>query len=77
MFTVAALMICLYSVDALRLCDEHIKQCLTKKQQVFAALYENVMKQETPHKGLLLRGDSSNPQQGETLLTGAIQEGQS
>lgn len=35
------------------------------------------MKQETPHKGLLLRGDASDLQQGETLLTGAIQEGKS
>lgn len=76
-FTVAALTICLCSVDALRRCDEHIKQCLAKKQQVFAALYENVMKQETPHKGLLLRGDASDLQQGERLLKGAIQEGQS
>ncbi|XP_029686558.1 rho guanine nucleotide exchange factor 18a isoform X1 [Takifugu rubripes] len=60
--------------DALRLCDEHIKQCLTKKQEVFAALYKNVMKQEIPHKGLLLRGDASDFQQGETLLAGAIRE---
>ncbi|TNM98428.1 hypothetical protein fugu_014674 [Takifugu bimaculatus] len=51
-----------------------IKQCLTKKQEVFAVLYENVMKQEIPHKGLLLRGDASDLQQGETLLAGAIQE---
>lgn len=77
MFTVAALTICLCSVEALRRCDEHIKQCLAKKQQVIAALYENVMKQETPHKGLLLRGDASDLQQGERLLKGAIQEGQS
>uniref|UniRef100_A0A674PNB7 Rho/rac guanine nucleotide exchange factor (GEF) 18a n=1 Tax=Takifugu rubripes TaxID=31033 RepID=A0A674PNB7_TAKRU len=69
-FTVAVLTICLCSVDALRLCDEHIKQCLTKKQEVFAALYKNVMKQEIPHKGLLLRGDASDFQQGETLLAG-------
>lgn len=73
----ACLTICLCSIDTLRQCDEHIKQYLTEKQQAFAALYENVMKQETPHKGLLLRGDSSDLQQGETLLTGAIQEGQS
>lgn len=36
-----------------------------------------MMKQETPHKGLLLRGDASDLQQGEALLTGAIQEGKS
>ncbi|XP_056911662.1 rho guanine nucleotide exchange factor 18a isoform X2 [Takifugu flavidus] len=60
--------------DALRQCDDRIKQCLTKKQEVFAALYENVMKQEIPHKGLLLRGDASDLQQGGTLLTGAIRE---
>lgn len=30
-----------------------------------------------PHKGLLLRGDASDLQQGETLLKGAIDEGES
>lgn len=57
--------------------DEHIKKCLTEKQQMFAALYENVAKQESPHKGLLLRGDASDLQQGETLLLAAIREGNS
>lgn len=42
---------------------------------MFAALYENAMRQETPHKGLLLRGDASDLQQGETLLLAAIHEG--
>lgn len=48
--------------------DDQIKQSLTEKQQIFAALYETAAEQETPHKGLLL-------QQGETLLKGAINEG--
>ncbi|KAM3605019.1 uncharacterized protein V6R79_019326 [Siganus canaliculatus] len=60
--------------DILRTRDDLIKQNLTEKQQIFAALYETVMEQETPHKGLLLRGDVSDLQQGETLLTGAIND---
>lgn len=48
-----------------------------EKQQVFAALYENVTQQESPLKGLLLRGDASDLQQGEKLLLGAVQEGKS
>lgn len=44
---------------------------------MFAALYENVVRQEAPHKGLLLRGDASDLQQGETLLLAAIHEGKS
>lgn len=65
------------SLDVLKLRDDLIKQSLTEKQQIFAALYETVMEQETPHKGLLLRGDTSDLQQGETLLKGAINEGKS
>lgn len=52
-------------------------QCLMDKQQIFASLYETVMEQETPHKGLLLRGDATDLQQGETLLKGALNEGKS
>lgn len=63
--------------DILRSRDELIQQSLTEKQQIFAALYETVMEQETPHKGLLLRGDTADLQQGETLLMGAIDEGRS
>lgn len=44
---------------------------------MFAALYENVAKRETPHKGLLRRGNASELQQGETLLVAAIHEGKS
>lgn len=44
---------------------------------MFAALYETVAKRETPHKGLLLRGDASDLQQGETLLVAAIRDGKS
>lgn len=57
--------------------DDQIKQCLREKQQIFAALYERVMEQETTHKGLLLRGDDTDLQQGEALLKGAIDEGKS
>ncbi|CAB1460313.1 unnamed protein product [Pleuronectes platessa] len=60
--------------DALKEWDDQIIQSLTGKQQIFAALYERVMEQETPHKGLLLRGDATDLQQGEMLLKGAIDE---
>ncbi|XP_074545627.1 rho guanine nucleotide exchange factor 18a [Halichoeres trimaculatus] len=60
--------------DILKMRDDQIKQSLAEKQQIFAALYETVTEQETPHKGLLLRGDASDLQQGETLLKGAIDE---
>lgn len=52
-------------------------QCLMEKQQFFASLYEDVTGQESPHRGLLLRGDPTDLQQGETLLKGAIDEGRS
>lgn len=55
--------------------DDQITQKLTEKQQIFAALYEYVTAQETPHKRLLLRGDTTDLQQGEVLLNGAINEG--
>lgn len=57
--------------------DDLIKQSLGEKQKIFAALYETVMEQEAPHKGLLLRGEASDLQQGEVLLKGAINEGRS
>lgn len=60
--------------DILKMRDEQIKHCLTEKQQIFAALYETMTEQETPHKGLLLRGDATDLQQGATLLKGAIDE---
>ncbi|XP_044076955.1 rho guanine nucleotide exchange factor 18a isoform X2 [Siniperca chuatsi] len=60
--------------DMLKMRDDQIKLSLTEKQQIFAALYETVTEQETPHKGLLLRGDATDLQQGETLLKGAIDE---
>ncbi|XP_034559484.1 rho guanine nucleotide exchange factor 18a [Notolabrus celidotus] len=60
--------------DILKMRDDQIRQSLTEKQQIFAALYETLTEQETPHKGLLLRGDASDLQQGETLLKGAIAE---
>ncbi|XP_038573539.1 rho guanine nucleotide exchange factor 18a isoform X3 [Micropterus salmoides] len=60
--------------DILKTMDDQIMQCLMDKQQIFASLYETVMEQETPHKGLLLRGDATDLQQGETLLKGALNE---
>ncbi|XP_071347867.1 rho guanine nucleotide exchange factor 18a [Trachinotus anak] len=60
--------------DALKERDDRIIQSLAEKQQIFAALYENTMEQETPHKGLLLRGDATDLQQGGTLLKAAIDE---
>lgn len=60
--------------DVLKSRDDLIQQALAEKQQIFAALYETVMEEETPHKGLLLRGDTTDLQQGETLLKGAIDE---
>ena len=63
-------------VDALRERDEQIIQSLAGKQQILAALFESAMEQETPHKGLLLRGDATDLQQGEKLLKGAIDEGE-
>ncbi|XP_028282780.1 rho guanine nucleotide exchange factor 18a isoform X2 [Parambassis ranga] len=60
--------------DNLKLRDEQIRHMLWEKQQIFAALYEEVTEQEAPHKGLLLRGDMTDLQQGETLLNGAINE---
>ncbi|TNN58056.1 Rho guanine nucleotide exchange factor 18 [Liparis tanakae] len=60
--------------DNLKMRDELIMQCLAEKQQLFAALYETITEQETPHKGLLLRGDATDLQQGTSLLKGAINE---
>ncbi|XP_068427487.1 rho guanine nucleotide exchange factor 18a isoform X2 [Clinocottus analis] len=60
--------------ENLKMRDELIIQNLTEKQQIFAALYETITEQETPHKGLLLRGDATDLQQGTTLLKGAINE---
>ncbi|XP_042285262.1 rho guanine nucleotide exchange factor 18a [Thunnus maccoyii] len=60
--------------DILKEKDDQIMQSLTEKLQIFAALYETEMGQETPHRGLLLRGDATDPQQGATLLQGAIDE---
>lgn len=65
----------LCSLDALKERDDQIIQSLTEKQQIFADLFEDAVKQETPHRGLLLRGEVTDLQQGEPLLTGAINEG--
>ncbi|XP_054481012.1 rho guanine nucleotide exchange factor 18a [Anoplopoma fimbria] len=64
----------LHFKENLKMRDELILQSLTEKQQIFAALYETITEQETPHKGLLLRGDATDLQQGTTLLKGAINE---
>ncbi|XP_051943076.1 rho guanine nucleotide exchange factor 18a [Hippocampus zosterae] len=60
--------------ERLKARDEHIKLCLSEKLQIFSAMYEDMTGQESPAKGLLLRGDAADLQQGETLLNGAIRE---
>nr|XP_043878787.1 rho guanine nucleotide exchange factor 18a [Solea senegalensis]XP_043878788.1 rho guanine nucleotide exchange factor 18a [Solea senegalensis] len=60
--------------DALKERDYQIIHCLAEKQQIFAVLHEHVTEQETPHQGLMLRGEASDLQQGETLLIRAIDE---
>ncbi|XP_013862870.1 rho guanine nucleotide exchange factor 18a [Austrofundulus limnaeus] len=60
--------------DMLQQRDELIKHYLAEKQQIFDALYKEVIGQEAPHKGLLLRGETADLQQGEALLAGAIED---
>ncbi|XP_064799900.1 rho guanine nucleotide exchange factor 18-like [Oncorhynchus masou masou] len=56
--------------------DSQIMQSLTEKLQMFADMVEAVtgMEDVAAHSCLLLRGDASELQQGETLLKGAITE---
>uniref|UniRef100_A0A674DC17 Rho/rac guanine nucleotide exchange factor (GEF) 18a n=1 Tax=Salmo trutta TaxID=8032 RepID=A0A674DC17_SALTR len=56
--------------------DTQIVQSLTEKLQMFADMAEAVtgMEDVAAHACLLLRGDASDLQQGETLLKGAITE---
>uniref|UniRef100_A0A8C7NDX3 Rho/rac guanine nucleotide exchange factor (GEF) 18a n=1 Tax=Oncorhynchus mykiss TaxID=8022 RepID=A0A8C7NDX3_ONCMY len=56
--------------------DSQIVQSLTEKLQMFADMAEAVTGREdvAAHSCLLLRGDASDLQQGETLLKGAITE---
>ncbi|XP_061834777.1 rho guanine nucleotide exchange factor 18a isoform X2 [Nerophis lumbriciformis] len=60
--------------DCLKERDDQIKQCLTEKLHISKALYKDLTGLESPSKGLLLRGDPADLQQGETLLQGAIVE---
>ncbi|XP_077415749.1 rho guanine nucleotide exchange factor 18a isoform X2 [Vanacampus margaritifer] len=60
--------------ERLKVRDEHIKLCLSEKQHIFSAMYQDMTGQESPPRGLLLRGDPTDLQQGETLLKGAINE---
>ncbi|XP_061654341.1 rho guanine nucleotide exchange factor 18a isoform X1 [Phyllopteryx taeniolatus] len=60
--------------ERLKVRDEHIKQCLSEKLHIFSAMYEDITGKESPSRGLLLRGDTTDVQQGETLLKGAIHE---
>ncbi|KAM4728146.1 rho guanine nucleotide exchange factor 18a [Anableps anableps] len=60
--------------DLLQHTDIQIKKNLEKKQEIFAALYSVVVGQEAPYNGQLLRGDTSDLQQGEALLMEAIEE---
>uniref|UniRef100_A0A3Q4GYJ2 Rho/rac guanine nucleotide exchange factor (GEF) 18a n=1 Tax=Neolamprologus brichardi TaxID=32507 RepID=A0A3Q4GYJ2_NEOBR len=56
--------------------DDRIKDSLTEKQQLFAALYKHVTGQETPCDGLHLVGSANDLQQREMLLNSAIGEGE-
>ncbi|XP_019712328.1 rho guanine nucleotide exchange factor 18a isoform X2 [Hippocampus comes] len=60
--------------ERLKAKDERIKLCLSEKLQIFSTMYQDMTGQESPTKGLLLRGDPADLQQGETLLKGAIHE---
>uniref|UniRef100_A0A667YCT9 Rho/rac guanine nucleotide exchange factor (GEF) 18a n=1 Tax=Myripristis murdjan TaxID=586833 RepID=A0A667YCT9_9TELE len=60
--------------DGLKMKDDQIVQSLTDKLQMFAAFSETVTGNESPQTRLLLRGDATDLQQGETLLKGAISE---
>uniref|UniRef100_A0A8C9V0Y7 Rho/Rac guanine nucleotide exchange factor 18 n=1 Tax=Scleropages formosus TaxID=113540 RepID=A0A8C9V0Y7_SCLFO len=59
--------------EQLRLKDAEIIQSLTEKLQIFAEMSTG-MEDMGSRTQLLLRGDSSDLQQGETLLKGAISE---
>lgn len=56
--------------------DDRIKESLTEKQQLFAALYKHVTGQETPCDGLHLVGSANDLQQREMLLNTAIDGGE-
>lgn len=63
-------------VERLNQKDAVIVQTLTEKLQLFADMAESVAGlEETSQSRLLLRGDGTDLQQGETLLKGAITEG--
>lgn len=57
--------------------DAQIRQALTDKLQLYAELAEcmGVLEDTGTLRHLLLRGDTSELQQGERLLKGAITEG--
>ncbi|XP_077472069.1 rho guanine nucleotide exchange factor 18a isoform X2 [Stigmatopora argus] len=63
--------------ERLKVRDEHITQCLSEKLNIFSSMYEDLTDREILPRGLLLRGDPTDLQQGETLLKGAIHEGKS
>ncbi|XP_033837929.1 rho guanine nucleotide exchange factor 18a [Periophthalmus magnuspinnatus] len=60
--------------NSLKECDDQLRHSVEAKQQVCVSLFEAVTGQECPHRGLLLRSDTSDLQQGETLLQEAIRE---
>lgn len=57
--------------------DAVILQALTEKLQLFADMAESVggLEDTASRSRLMIRGDPSDLQQGETLLKGAITEG--
>ncbi|XP_077580653.1 rho guanine nucleotide exchange factor 18a [Stigmatopora nigra] len=60
--------------ERLKLRDEHITQFLSEKLNIFSSMYEDLTDREIQPRGLLLRGDPTDLQQGESLLRGAIHE---
>ncbi|XP_049602418.1 rho guanine nucleotide exchange factor 18a [Syngnathus scovelli] len=60
--------------ERLKARDEHIELGLSEKLHIFSVMYQDMTGQESPARRLLLRGDPTDLQQGETLLKGALNE---
>lgn len=66
-----------FHAENLTVKDAQIRETLTDKLQLYADLAEcmGVLEDSGTRRHLLLRGDTSELQQGEQLLKGAITEG--
>lgn len=71
------MMVFIIIVERLNQKDAVVIQALTEKLQLFADMAESVggLEDTASRSRLMLRGDPSDLQQGETLLKGAITEG--